>query len=236
MKKRIQTPKSKNKTIEFKSFSPSPQAPLMPICPNSLNKEDLKNNFLNSPNQLIFKKKRKIEWTKEEDENIREFVKKFGTKNWKKLSEIYPGKTPKQYREHYYNCLEDNIIKKKDFSPEEDLKIYSFVENYGHKFAKLSKLMPGRTETSIKNRYYYLSKNNFNPLFTNINKSTIENTLEPEIQNNTSLVDDNLFNIIDDNTTIFKDLIQTKIDQPIDNNIEDIKLDSDMQPFFNFFH
>lgn len=218
MEKEISTPKVKRKTFTHNSFSPCPVNPLMPINPNLFFRENNDFNSSMSPNILKFKFKKKLEWTEEEDNNIKKFVNEFGTKKWKTLSEIYPGKTPKQYREHYYNCLETNVLKKIDFTQNEDEIILSFVQGNGRKFAKLSKMMPGRTETSIKNRYYFLTKRSFQNVHNNEKSEFVQEeqnnsfeicvqSMEPNVEakrNDTTNEEQDKENLFDDDlATIF---------------------------------
>lgn len=251
MEKNVLTPQRKRKPPEKQSFSPYPRIPLSPICTNLFFKENITNNVSISPSSQKIRVKTKLQWTEEENNNIREFVKKFGTKNWKKLSEICPGKTPKQLREHYFNCLETNIIKKKDFTPNEDEMILSFVQNNGRKFAQLSKLMPGRTETSIKNRFYFLIKKNLhcglrfdlkyepeNNVENNLNSVTTQTyKLNDEINDNFNGDNQNLVTtndikeiFLDDQTLLFSNQIKENfIDDSInfldENQTKDIFVD-----------
>lgn len=138
-----------------------------------------------NPNLPIIKikdhhKRKKVIWTKEEDERIVSFVKRFG-KSWTELSKIYPSKTPKQYREHYVNSLQGNYNKNKHFTAEEDAIILNFVNQNGNQFTTLEKLLPGRAGTSIKNRYHFLRNRSKNSPYSpnGINTAPIESQFRP---------------------------------------------------------
>lgn len=69
-----------------------------------------------------------------------------------KTDKIY--RHPKQCREHYASFL-DPQIKKGPWTKEEDLALLShIIENNGEKkWCKLVKILEGRTENAIKNRF-----------------------------------------------------------------------------------
>jgi hypothetical protein len=49
----------------------------------------------------IFKIKKINNWTEEEDKLLRELVAKYSSKNWKKIAEIFTGKSPIQCSSRY---------------------------------------------------------------------------------------------------------------------------------------
>lgn len=70
--------------------------------------------------------------------------------------------TSKQIRERYLNYLKPNL-NKECFSLEEDLQICEYVLKNGHHWRKLEKILIGRPEGLIKNRFYGKLKNIIEP-------------------------------------------------------------------------
>ncbi|XAR63109.1 hypothetical protein NMG60_11022935 [Bertholletia excelsa] len=89
-------------------------------------------------------------WTKEEDEIILEQFHKKGNKKWSEIAKSLTGRIGKQCRERFYNHLNPEI-NKNPWSKEEELTLIRAHSIYGNKWAELAKVLPGRSENSIKN-------------------------------------------------------------------------------------
>ena len=92
-------------------------------------------------------------WTAQEDAKLYEWVKKQGPTKWTLCSEIIPGRSGKQCREHWNNSLNPDV-KKGLWTSEEDFLIMIFYKKYDGSWKKIIPIFKNRTENSIKNRFF----------------------------------------------------------------------------------
>jgi len=98
-------------------------------------------------------------WTPEEDQKLVSAVNKVGMRNWTLVSKALDGqRTGKQCRARYKQHLMEDT-RTGGWTAEEDAIILREQARIGNCWAQISRFLPGRSDNSVKNRWYSTLKN-----------------------------------------------------------------------------
>ena len=91
-------------------------------------------------------------WTREEDALLIRLVQRYGPKKWSQIALHVPGRKGKQCRERFKNHL-DTSVKKTPWTSDEDKILLEAQSKIGNRWCEISKLLDGRPENAVKNRW-----------------------------------------------------------------------------------
>jgi hypothetical protein len=92
-------------------------------------------------------------WSTHEDLILKQWVESHGAQKWSNCARNINGRSGKQCRERWFNILCPNV-KKGEWKEEEDALIFQMFQTLGPKWTVIARCLEGRTENSIKNRFY----------------------------------------------------------------------------------
>ncbi|KAF0906851.1 hypothetical protein E2562_013246 [Oryza meyeriana var. granulata] len=98
-----------------------------------------------------------VSWSAEEDDVLRTQIAIHGTDNWTIIAAQFKDKTARQCRRRWYNYL-NSECKKGGWSREEDLLLCEAQKVLGNKWTEIAKVVSGRTDNAVKNRFSTLCK------------------------------------------------------------------------------
>jgi hypothetical protein len=81
----------------------------------------------------------------------------FGVNDWHQVARMVPGRSARQCRERWNNCLDPNLSRN-EWTPSKDDLLMQRYAQHGPHWILLAQFFPGRSKNSIRNRYLQLSK------------------------------------------------------------------------------
>jgi hypothetical protein len=103
------------------------------------------------------RKRKRVSFTPDEDDRLRELVSKYGETNWRRIAAKMPKRDRRQCRERWFNYLTP-LVSNGPWMPEEDDLLRVKVGEFGHKWKAMQVFFPGRTDINIKNHWKQLQK------------------------------------------------------------------------------
>ncbi|XP_051144418.1 transcription factor MYB124-like isoform X2 [Andrographis paniculata] len=118
-----------------------------------------KNSDIDSSNtqEQKHKERRIVSWSQEEDDILRKQIREHGTHNWVIIASKFNDKTTRQCRRRWFTYLNSDF-KKGGWSPEEDKLLCEAQKIYGNRWTEIAKVVSGRTDNAVKNRFTTLCK------------------------------------------------------------------------------
>jgi uncharacterized protein (DUF2237 family) len=119
-------------------------------------------------------------WGADEDKQLKDAVREHGTKNWKAIAALVPGRTQKQCSTRWHNAFVSNInpttaSKSKRWTADEDKQLKDAVREHGAKdWIAIATLVPGRTKTQCYTRWHNAFVSTIDPAAARTGKWTAD--------------------------------------------------------------
>lgn len=105
-------------------------------------------------------------------------VNRFGANKWSHIAKYIPNRMGKQCRERWFNHLSPSISRA-EWTEEEEWTLFLAHTVFGGKWAKLTKLLPGRTDNGIKNHWNSIMRKRKNMMEEKLNQLLLHDPTSP---------------------------------------------------------
>ena len=114
--------------------------------------------FVNDSVHHSGKAHKRVNFTKEEDEKLKQLVARFGENNkWKQISDRFPNRNIRQLKDRWTNYLSPNVVNRA-WTQQEDFLLLQSIQRFGRKWKSITQFFPGRTDIQIKSRFNVLQR------------------------------------------------------------------------------
>ena len=103
----------------------------------------------------------RVKWLEADDRQLIDLVSEHGS-NWPLIASKMEGRTSKQVKERWTNQL-DPTISTDPWTAEDDQQLVELIRELGHSWCEIARLMKGRTESMVKNRFHANLRKRFGP-------------------------------------------------------------------------
>ena len=124
-------------------------------------------------------------FTEDEDNKLKQLVDRYGD-DWCSIANEMTGRGVRQCKERWSQYLAPDIVRR-EWTEEEDMRLEQKVTELGRRWIHIKAFFPGRTDTSLKNRFNLLCRRRirqWQAAITNLSMKTIYNPRQ--VTNNTS--------------------------------------------------
>ena len=122
---------------------------------------------------------KKIKFTPEEDELLKNVILKIGTSNWVTIASMVPGRNVKQCKERWENHVAVTL-NEQEWAEEEDTLLVEKYKLFGKQWAKILPFFNGRTLPQIKRRIEIIIKDEPIPSIIEKNLQQVSNIHQDE--------------------------------------------------------
>jgi hypothetical protein len=91
----------------------------------------------------------------EEDDQLRDLVRQFGSNSWLKISSAMPGRTARQCRDRWSHYL-SRSAPETPWTADEDTILLEKITIFGLKWTQLATFFSNRTDLDIKKRWFWI--------------------------------------------------------------------------------